>query len=149
VADFVVELGALVVVVVVVVVAVGAAVEASADVPETVEPFEVEPTPEVVVVDAVEAFVVVEATVLSAEAFVPGISLDTMRPSAVVTPMARIVTTLDTLRTRARAASRRAVASGTRLSGGPGEPGPAGPLVGGALMVGMSPCEPLDPRTVG
>jgi hypothetical protein len=145
VADFVVELGALVVVVV------GAAVVGVETGLGPAEPVEVAVVPDVVAVLVVAAvLVVVEATVLSADAVVPGISLEMTRPSAVVIPMARMVTALDTPRTRARALSRRAAASGPRAPVGlAAEPAGPRPLDDEVLMVGMSPCEPLGPRTAG
>jgi hypothetical protein len=144
VADLVVELGVVDAVVGVVVAAV-AAVAAVAGVVVAVGAVCDAPDDDAVAED-VDAGELVEAR---AEAVVPGISLDTTSPSTAAAPAATIAVALETQRTRARASSRR-VAPG-RPGGTFGRTGGPtfGALVGSVVMVGMSPCEPADPRRVG
>jgi len=108
VADFVVELGA--------VVAVAAVV--GVDVPDEV------PVP--------DTDDVVDLAEVTAEAVVPGISLEITRPSTAAAPAARMATALDVRRTLAWARSRRCEG-----------------ILGEVLMTGMSPCQPRITRTVG
>ncbi len=107
-ADFVVELG----VVVIVAAVVG-----------------VDVVDEVPVPDADD---VVELTEVWAEAVVPGISLETISPSAAALPAARMATAVDVRRTLVWATSRRCEG-----------------ILGEVLTTGMSPCQPRITRTVG
>ncbi len=118
-ADLVVELGAVVVVVAAVV---GVDALADGELPDEV-------LDEVPDSDADD---VVELTEVSAEAVVPGISLDTTRPSTAVAPAARMATAVDVRRTLVWARSRR-----------------CDPMLGEVLTTGMSPCQPRITRTVG
>jgi hypothetical protein len=129
VADFVVELGA-VVVVVTAVVGVETAPEVEPDVvplEESLDEDDVEPAP-----DALEP-----AGAL-ADAVVPGISLETTSPRTAVAPVARIATARDVARTLVPARSRRSALRRT-----------TGSVRGEALMPGMSPCQPRIPPRVG
>lgn len=91
----------------------------------------------------------VELTVVGAAAAVPGISLDTMRPTAAVAPVARMAAALDRRRTRAPARSRRvdpcALGSLDRPIEAPTVLGPGEEV----LMARMSPCESRGSRTAG
>jgi hypothetical protein len=99
---------------------------------------------------------VVELTEVSAAVVVPGISLDTTRPSTAAAPAARTATALDVRRTLVWARSRRCdsirpVRRGRcsdRCSDRLGQPSGDG-IPGEALTTGMSPCQPRITRTVG
>jgi hypothetical protein len=133
VADLVVELGVVVAVVGLVVAAVGAL--AVGEAPDA---------------DAVaEDDDVVELIVAWAEAVVPGISLDTTSPSNAAAPAATIAVALEIQRTRIRASSRRVAAARCGPARCRAEGPTIGAPVGGVVMIGMSSCEPADPRTVG
>jgi hypothetical protein len=141
VADFDVELGALVVAGVVAV-AVGAAVVAA-----------VVGVVAVGVVVGTVVGVVVSVLWAVAEAVVPGISRETTRPRVTAAPVARTATVLDVQRTRDAATSRRCAAGAPRPAAGavtgPSIIGPLLGLLGGEnLMTCMSPCESRGPRTV-
>jgi len=125
VADFDVELGAVVAVV-------GAT---ATEVPEVPDTALADVSEDELVVDVVEG-VVLAAVRADTEVVIPGISGATTRPKAEAAPMARTATALDVRRDRASAPSRRARPSFTCLGGE-------------TLMVGMSPRESQDPRTAG
>jgi hypothetical protein len=110
VADFFVELGAVVVVVAAVVGVVALAdVELPEESPEPVAALSCEVLDEPV--PAVSDVVELTAVAAEAVAVVPGISLETMRPSTAAAPVARIATALDVRRTLVLARSRRSTSS--------------------------------------